>query len=219
MNRIHRSIAASLGVMALTVLVPPTQGAAQGQHGTPATITLDNTRGVPVVVYLEQGDFDLRLGMVAAHETQKLALPKYLDDDQVVQVFVHPEGGVDLASQDVTVKRGENIKVYVPESDNGYVPPAPPETIPNPGQGTTTVTVKNPRAKMVTVFVEQGAFDTRIGTVPADQERTLEIPTRLTEGREGVEIFIHPEGGVDLSSHYMDLHKGAHLLIQVPLNN
>ena len=133
-------------------------------------------------------------------------------------MFVHPEGGEDLASQDVTVTRGEDIKIFVPTNDVGYVPPPPREEIANPGKGTTTVTVQNPRAVPVTVFVERGDFDARIGTVPADHEVTLRIPEYLTLDKPSIQIFVHPERGFDLASQAFDLKPDAHLLVKVPLD-
>ena len=40
----------------------------------------------------------------------------------------------------------------------------------------TTVTVENPRKEDVTVYVEQGDFDIRLGSVHAGQTKTLRIP-------------------------------------------
>lgn len=214
MNTMRKAFVTALGMAAMAALVSPAGASAQEK---PATVTVDNTRSVPVIVYLDRGPFDLRIGKVGPHAKATLALPGDLEEGETVQVFVHPEGGQDLASQDVTIREGQNVDVLVPTNDVGYVPPPPPETIPNPGPGTTTVTVQNPRNAPVTVFVEQGPFDTRIGTVPANQEKTLMIPAYLTRDNPGVEIFVHPEGGVDLASQYFDLTPGAHLLIKVPV--
>jgi len=211
-----RAFVTALGLASLAALVPPAHVSAQMSKDETATVTVDNTRPVPVVVYMDRGPFDTRLGTVAPHTKATLQLPRYLAEGETVQVFVHPEGGEDLASQDVTVNKGQNIDVLVPTNDAGYVPPPPPEKIPNPGPGITTVTVQNARNEAVTVFLEQGEFDTRIGTVAPNKEKTLTIPAFLTRDRPSVEIFVHPEGGLDLASQTFDLKPDAHLLVKVP---
>lgn len=182
-----------------------------------ATVTVDNTRAVPLTVYLERGRFDLRLGTVMAHTKSTLDLPHTVVDGESIRIVVHPDGsGTDLMTPDLTVKKGKAIDVYVPTNDNGFVPPPPPETIPDPGPGTTTVTVENERDQMVTVFVERGAIDVRIGTVAAHQKATLTLPSSLTRDPPSVEIFVHPELGQDLASQTFALRPGAHLLVKVP---
>ncbi len=216
MKTMRRALVTALGFASLAAMVPPAHASAQMSKDQAATVTVDNTRSVPVVVYMDRGPFDTRLGTVAPHTKATLQLPSYLADGETVQVFVHPEGGEDLASQDVTVNKGQDIDVYVPTNDAGYVPPPPPEEIPNPGPETTTVTVQNARNQPVTVFLEQGAFDSRIGTVAANHEKTLVIPAFLTRDAPDVEIFVHPEGGLDLASQTFDLKPDAHLLVKVP---
>jgi hypothetical protein len=212
----RRAFVTALGLASMAALVPSAHASAQMSKDMTATVTVDNTRPVPVVVYMDHGPFDTRLGTVAPHTRATLHLPSYLAEGETVQVFVHPEGEEDLASQDVTVNRGQNIDIYVPTNDAGYVPPPPPEEIPNPGPGTTTVTVDNERNQPVTVFLEQGAFDNRIGTVAANQQKTLVIPAFLTRDAPDIEIFVHPEGGLDLASQTFDLRADAHLLVKVP---
>lgn len=190
---------------------------AQQAHPDPTTLTVDNTRDVPVTVYLERGLFDIRLGRVPAHGREKLMLPQTVEDGEQIQVVVHPEGGSDLASDELSVKLGKNMEILVPTNDVGFVPPPPPVKIPNPGEGTTTVTVQNNRSVPVTVFVEHGDFDTRIGTVPANREETLLVPEWLAKEKPSAEIFVHPEGGADLESWILDLKPGAHLFVKVPV--
>lgn len=216
MKTMSRAFVTALGVASLAALVPPAHASAQMSKDMTATVTVDNTRSVPVVVYMDHGPFDTRLGTVAPDTKATLQLPSYLADGETVQVFVHPEGGEDLASQDLTVNKGQNVDILVPTNDAGYLPPPPPEEIPNPGPGTTTVTVQNKRNQPVTVFIDQGPFDSRIGTVAAHQEKTLVIPASLTLDAPDVEIFVHPEGGLDLASQTFDLKPDAHLLVKVP---
>lgn len=206
------------GGVALMAFATFGSAAAQQGNGKPPTLTVDNARNVPVVVYLERGSFDMRLGTVAAHDQQIVKLPPSLKNGEEVQVFVHPEGGVDLGTQDLTIRDGMNLTVIVPTNDVGYVSTLPKEVIENPGEGTTTVTVQNSRSVQVTLFLERGDFDIRLGVVPAHQDRTLAIPAWVMEQEDSVELFLHPEGGVDLGSQTFHLEPGAHLLVKVPVD-
>jgi hypothetical protein len=193
-------------------------GPASGQmgQGTAPTITVTNEGSEPVIMYLERGEFDTRLGTVPAHESETLALPSSLEDGEEIQVFAHPEGGMDLASQDLIVDRGAELVVLVPDNDVGYMGSPPPMAIPNPGENTTTVTVENARAVPVTIFVERGEFDTRIGTVPPNTEETLTVPDWITREEPEAVIYAHPEGENDLGTWRFDMSPGAHLFLKVP---
>lgn len=182
----------------------------------PSTVTVNNTRAVPVVVYLERGEFDTRLGTVAPDTRTSLSLPRYLDNDDV-RVVVEPRGSADLWSQEITVPKIGSLKVLVPRSDDGYVPPQV-DRIPNPGVGSTTVTVVNPRMSDVTVYVEHGAFDTKLGTVPADRILTLDVPGWLARDPQEVKFILRPRAGFELGSQYFTLKKDAHLEVKVPLH-
>lgn len=218
MSRVWRSLGLLLGLVATAGTIASAPASAQTTKSKTGTVTVDNARAVPVVVYLERGEFDTRLGTVPAHAKQSLDLPRYAVEEGSVRIFVHPEGGFDLATQDLTLSKGGNVDVYVPTNEVGYLPPPPPEMIPNPGAGTTTVTVKNDRAEPVTLFLERGEFDMRIGVTPANQERTFELPEWLAMERASVELFVHPERGHDMGSQHFELTKGAHLLVKVPLH-
>jgi len=182
------------------------------------TVTVDNTRSVPVIVYLEHGDFDIRIGTVPAHSKDVLQLPPVVAGNESIKFVVHPEGARDLLSPDLFVKQGGNVDLYVPTNDVGFVPQPPPEVIPNPGDNTTTLTVDNPRNQEVVVFIEEGDFDTRIGTVPAKSESTLFLKGLLTRQEQAVRIFVHLENGTDLASHDFELKPEAHLFLKVPLH-
>lgn len=206
------------GGAALIAFAPFGQAAAQQGGSAWATLTVENTRDVPVIAYLQRDVFDIRLGTVAAHSETTLKLPRYLEDGEAIQVFVHPEGEMDLATRDLTVHPGESLKILVPTNDAGYERVQPPEMIPNPGDGTTTVTVQNDRDRQVTLFLEEGDFDVRIGTIQAHQERTMSLPKFEALDQGTVELFVHPEGGWDLASQTFELKPDAHLFIEVPFS-
>jgi hypothetical protein len=67
-----------------------------------------------VAVYLQRGFVDIRLGTVAAHGTETLALPRTLENGEQIQVFVHPEGGKDLESWVLDLAPGAHLFVKVP---------------------------------------------------------------------------------------------------------
>jgi len=192
--------------------------AAQVASQARTTVTVDNARDVPVVVYLERGWFDSRLGMVGARSMGILPLPGWLENGEKIRFTVHPEGEFDLTTEDQhKVRVGHSIDLYVPRNDVGFVaseiPPTP--TIPNPGVDAATVTVDNSRSQAVVVFVENGDFDTRIGTVAAHSEETLALPKALTQDRPTVDIFVDVKGGMDLHSEAFTIAPRAHLMVKV----
>jgi hypothetical protein len=189
--------------------------AQEGNRNAP-TVTVENARGVPVTVYLERGLFDVRLGTVSPHGSQVFNLPPYLTEGEKVQIFAHPDGSVDLGTQELTVRRGEHLTLLVPASDVADVPELHEEVMPNPAEGAATVTVQNGLAKQVTVFVERGEFDIRLGTVAANREQTLTLPSSMADENNEVDLFVHPAGGVDSTTQTFELTPGAHLVLEVP---
>lgn len=79
-----------------------------------------------------------------------------------------------------------------------------------------SITVQNNRNVKVTVMVEQGNFDIRLGTVPSLQTATLPIPPWLLRDGSKLQFFVHPEGEIDLSAETFDVHPGVHLGLIVP---
>ena len=181
-----------------------------------ATVEVQNNRKVPVTVYLEYGVFDRRIGEVPPMQTATLPIPKFAPNQASVQLFVHPEGERDLETQNLSVKPGEKLAMIVPATGTMMPSDTMLQTLTSEELSETTLTVDNPRAQAVTVFVEQGTFDVRLGQVPAHSRETLPIPKSALNMGSSVEIFIHPEGGRDLAGEIVDLHRGAHLGLRVP---
>lgn len=205
--------AAALAVCALALTAVSTHA----QEGPPAMLRVDNARPVPVVVYLELGAFDTRIGTVPPHDQTDLRLPIQLRDGEKVKFTVHPEGGLDLTTPEgFTVYRGAPITLYVPTGNEGFVANPEVETIPNPGLEGTTLTVDNPTDHGVVAFIEKGPFDTRVGTVPAQDSKTFSLPPYVTEGRTSIDVFLHVEHGEDLASRTFDLSPDSHLVVKVP---
>jgi hypothetical protein len=110
----------------LAMIVPPRGGMPLAPRDTmmevippeelaDATLTVDNPRAKPVTVFAEQGPFDVRLGQVPAHSRVTLRFPKsVVAPDESVQIFVHPEGGFDLASETLQVRPAQHLGLRVP---------------------------------------------------------------------------------------------------------
>ena len=109
------------------MIVPPNGGFAQNVHHmravippeemADATITIDNPRAVPVTVFAERGEFDVRLGEVPAKSRATLRFPKsVVGPGESIQIFVHPEGGEDLGSTTMQVRQGEHLGLRVPRN-------------------------------------------------------------------------------------------------------
>jgi len=79
-----------------------------------------------------------------------------------------------------------------------------------------SITVQNDRKVPVTVFMEYGDFDRRLGTVGALKTETLQLPAWAVRDRESIQLFVHPEGAGDLSSEEFSLQSPARLAMVVP---
>ena len=203
------ALAALCAPLAARAASPPTKAA--------RTVIVTNTRSVPVDVYVESGGFDTRLGSVAAGARKELKVPKYLDSEhEDARIVVHPQIGEDLASPDLTLPAHGSVKILVAPNDVGYVP-QPIAVIPGLDAQKTTITVDNKRDDAVEVELQEGDFDTTIGTVPAKRLQTFDIPAYLVS-RDGsqAQIYLHPKRGFDLSSQFLTLLPKAHLEVVVP---
>jgi len=190
---------------------------ARAQEGPPMMLSVDNARTVPVVVFVELGAYDTRIGTVPAHSQKDLRLPIQFRDGARVMFTVHPEGGLDLTTPDgLVMHRGEPVSLYVPTGNEGFVSKPPLEVIPNPGLEGSTLTVENSSDRAVVAFIERGAFDTRLGMVSAGDSKTFSLPPYLTNERRSIDVFLHEEGGEDLASTTFDLTPDAHLVVKVP---
>ena len=202
--------------LALGALVTPGRVSALGPPVRRApTVTVQNNRPVPVDVYVERGDFDTRIGTVAADQEGVLPLPPYLEIGEDVRIVVHPKQGTDLESPEVSIPMTGTLPVLVPLNDSGYRPERR-DVIPSPGADATTLTVENSRDQAVDVYVERGDFDTRIGTVEPMNFRTFDLPQSLAREEADVRIFLQPKAGIELASQFFLLTPHAHLEVKVP---
>ncbi len=80
-----------------------------------ATLTVDNARDVPVTVFIKHGVIEARIGTVPAGQKVTLRFPEaVVNADRTITIFVHPEGGMDLASERMRVVRGQHLGWRVP---------------------------------------------------------------------------------------------------------
>ena len=215
-----------LGLAALAKVAPGQPAhpvpSAPSADTTANTVTVQNDRKVPVTIYLEYGQFDRRLGIVPPLQTRALPLPTTLvRGRETVQLFAHAEGDADdLATQDIQLRPPGEVAMLIPSWDDMNKAPAdtmsaiiPPEEL-----GDATITVDNPRAVAVTVFADQGPFDVRLGSAPARSRVTLRFPKSVVLDDESIQVFVHPKGGEDLSTETLQVRKGEHLGLRVPLH-
>jgi hypothetical protein len=96
--------------------VPPAPKPTIPNPGTDeATLTVDNPHDRAVVVFLEHGEFDTRVGTVPAHAEKTFALPESLTRrGSQVEIFVHSEGGADMRSERFDLSRESHLLVHVP---------------------------------------------------------------------------------------------------------
>lgn len=80
-----------------------------------ATITVENPRSVPCTILAVQGTFDVRLGIVPAHGRETLRFPTSVLRGRALAIVIHPEGGLDLQTQRMTVNKGDHLGIKVPE--------------------------------------------------------------------------------------------------------
>jgi hypothetical protein len=216
MSTFLRSLAVASASVSFTTILPVALSAATPVP-PPATLLVQNDRSTPVTVYVERGNFDQRLGTVAAYGIVKLPVPQVIAWDRSdVQILVHPKGGFDSATPDVTVRPGAEIGVLVPPA--GELGPAPAEPVmrdPDPASKATSVTVRNDGDGNVEVLAEQGLFDTRLGSVSPHATATLRIPSDLVN-RGGVVLVADRENGMDFRTVPMRIRKGHHLGMIVP---
>ena len=209
-------------VTSLTTVTTPSSVRAQAgamRDTTLAYVQVQNNREVPVTVFIDRGEFDVRVGTVQPQQTATLPLPKWITtENSDVRIYLHPEGAEDLETETFAVHPGVHLGLVVPVGDRMLMPSYAVEpmttTLTAADADATTITVENPRNVAVTIYIERGDFDTLVGKVAAGSTATLRLPP--TAG-QSIEVFVHPEGGIDLSSTPFTVTRGTHLGLRVPL--
>ena len=92
----------------MSAVIPPEEMA-------DATLTVENPRSTPATVFASRPPFDIRLGTVPARGTATLRFPKSaLQPDGSISIVIHPEGGMDLESQTLDVRKGNHLGIRIP---------------------------------------------------------------------------------------------------------
>lgn len=103
---------------------PPPMRAHMTAKLTPAeaaetTLTVENERPADVVIYVEQGDFDLRLGVVPAASSETLVIPAPLAREQdSIALFAHVMRGPDLGSEVFQLRPGAHLGMLITPSNS-----------------------------------------------------------------------------------------------------
>ncbi len=218
-----QSLLTALAVVTAThspVVITPASAAkpARPPAVSSATVTVENDRNVAMTVFLEQGNFNVKLGSIAPDQTATWQLPSWVSNyDESVQFYLEPRKGTSLESQELQMQPGAHIGLLVPPG-NGLADVTPRMTaVLSPAdEAATTVTVQNDKPGPIAVDLEQGDFDIRLGSVPARSMQTLRVPQWMVLNGGLVQVFLHTRAGDDLSSSTFELHDGAHYGVQVP---
>lgn len=214
------TIAALLALGAIaSPLAAQSGGTSAATRAESVYVDIQNERPVPITVYLKSGRFDRRLVEVPARTTRMLTLPSWaVSGRNDVALLVHAEGQSDLGFRTFIVRSGDRLSLQIPAT--GMLPSTPDDTMTAPltpeELESTTITVDNPHDRAVTVYAEQGMYDVRLGIVPPRERATLRFPKSVVGRDRAVRIFVHPEGGTDLSSSLLRIRKGEHLGLKVP---
>ena len=93
----------------------------------------------------------------------------------------------------------------------------PPTVTTDTSDASDAVTVRNDRTVPVSVYVDFGTFDKRIGVVPALETTSLSLPAWATKSRLRVQLFVHS----DRDPHYLAtqpfaLEAPARIALRVP---
>ena len=82
----------------------------------------------------------------------------------------------------------------------------------------TTATVENDLNQPVTVYLEMGSEEIRLGIVPGDGDSTFTLPPWLVTTSRDLDFLVHPVKGRDQETGPVEIHRGEHLGIEVKHN-
>ena len=86
----------------------------QPDQSDSTTATVENDLNQPVIVYVEVGNEEVRLGTVPAEGDSTFALPRWLvRTSREMDFFVHPAKGLDQDTGPVDIHQGEHLGIEV----------------------------------------------------------------------------------------------------------
>ncbi|MEZ4417043.1 MAG: hypothetical protein R3E10_14925 [Gemmatimonadota bacterium] len=83
-------------------------------------------------------------------------------------------------------------------------------------QDAPNVTVQNDFPDAVTVFLDWGHFDRRLGVVDGHATRTMQLPSWIVGDRSVVRLFVVRKNGEELASQDLEIERGHPLGLIVP---
>jgi hypothetical protein len=96
----------------------------------------------------------------------------------------------------------------------------PPRQLPTTrvvGDTSHTLLVQNDRSTAVTVYTRSGAFDRRLGIIPAGKVASIALPAWATDGETQLKVFARADGeGADLVTQTLPLRGTSRLGLLVP---
>jgi hypothetical protein len=216
--------ASSLAAAAVLVLSASVAGAQDKPTELPATtvttgarsVTVQNDRHSAVTFYIDAGKIDRPIGTVAAGEVSTLALPEWaLKGQRTVKLVARAEGEqLPVAEYALPMSESREIGVLVPP--RGGVPLGDSALVALPA-GTAdqrTVTVKNERNGIVTVFAEQGLMFVPLGEVAPKSSATLVVPESLRARQGEIRVFMRA-GAREMATRGLKLNPGDHVSVIV----
>ena len=83
----------------------------------------------------------------------------------------------------------------------------------------TTATVENDLDQPITVYLEVGNEEIKLGNVPAEADSTFTLPRWLVGvAPRQMDFYVHPTKGLDQDTGPVDMRQGEHLGIEVKHN-
>lgn len=197
---------------------PPTRlPAARVIGDTMNIVTVQNDRASAVTVYMENGAFDRRIGVVDPGKTATLPLPVWaVTGRSTLKLFARADGeSGDLTTQSFELRGANRIGLLVPPSGGIADCDSMPVTLTAEELASTTLTVENQRTKPMTVFAEQGNYSIRLGDVKAGDKVTLRFPKSIIRNDNTIRVFVRPAGSIDLSTRALALKTGDHIAMVI----
>ncbi len=197
---------------------PPTRlPAARVIGDTMNIVTVQNDRASAVTVYMENGAFDRRIGVVDAGKTATLPLPAWaVTGRRTLSLFARADGeSGDLVTQSFELRGANRIGLLVPPSGGIADCDSLPVTLTSEELASTTLTVENQRTKPMTVYAEQGTYSIRLGEVKPGDKTTLRFPASIVRKDNTIRVFVRPAGSIDLSTQALALKRGEHIAMVI----
>ena len=190
--------------------------AAQSAHPVHTDqLLVQNNRDVPVEIYLNTSPVDMKMGTIAPFSSAMMTIPKWVVADQnAIDVVAIPDGQIALKGEALLQDGGPNFAMVVPPAEDqdvkGVAPSLAALLVPS---DEATVTVRNDGHHNADVFVQAGAFDSKLGQVPGHSVMTFRVPDRFVGMSSQVVVAPHHESVV--TSQAIHLGEDHHVSVTV----